>query len=99
MAAICVKTKFYYGFKVKPHFSFEMVHLLHIEILLDIPELTWDGLFKGTLQWRSAKDAFENKSQSYQTFFFVKRTFLYFAIKLAHFIANALFPCVTNTQA
>jgi hypothetical protein len=39
-------------------------------------------------------------SQSYQTFFFIKRRFfLLFAIKLGHFIAQTIFPYTTNSQA
>jgi hypothetical protein len=38
-------------------------------------------------------------SQSYQTFFFIKRRFfLFFTIKLGHFIAQTILPYAKNTQ-
>jgi hypothetical protein len=43
---------------------------------------------------------FESWSQSYQTFFFLKRRFFpFFAIKLGYFKVQTIFSYATNTQA
>ncbi len=44
--------------------------------------------------------ALESKSQSYQTFFFLKQRFFpFFAIKLGHFKVHTIFYSAINTQA